>query len=150
MRALEEQEDLGFYLELTIDTLAKTIWGEARKYDLDMKRGVCSVILNRLQISESKLQGHWWGNNIIQICQKPYQFECWNRSTPEYQNLKNVTEDDYVYKACRQIAVQAVQGHHIDVTSGCTHYHHALTSPYWASRETPKVIIGSHKFYKLT
>lgn len=148
MNLVQEQIDPNYNLEVSIDTLARTIWGEAREHDLDFKKGVACVIMNRLQHSEEN-GGYWWGNSISQVCQKPYQYQCWNRSSVTYQNLVSISKDDFTFKFCHDLAIQAVQGKLPDITKGSTHYHHTLEMPFWAKRERPRVILGSHKFYRI-
>ncbi|PCJ98659.1 MAG: hydrolase [Zetaproteobacteria bacterium] len=137
-----------FYDEITADVLARTLWGEARGEGAEGMKAVACVILNRAAIAQKKGK-FWWGNNIIQICQKPYQFSCWNRSDPNFQKLQLVDEGDlYFVTACR-IANRALAGVLKDNTLGATHYHAASIAPYWAKGKTPSSVVGVHKFYDL-
>lgn len=144
-RATTEQE---YYRELEIDVLARTIFGEARGESMAGMEAVACVVLNRARISEAKGR-YWWGNGIIGVCQKPYQFSCWNRNDPSYQRLINVREDNIHFATCLRIARRAVIGALKDVTKGATHYHADYVDPYWARGEEPVTIIGKHLFYKL-
>ena len=74
-----------FLKNLEVDVLARTIWGEARGEGKEGMEAVASVILNRTEIAK-RLDGYWWGNTIIQVCQKPYQFSCWNKLDPNFKN----------------------------------------------------------------
>ena len=137
-----------FYRELEIDTLARTLWGEARgEGDLGME-AVANVIRNRVKVAQDH-GTYWWGNNIIQVCQKPYQFSCWNRSDPSFQKLQAVDAKNLYFATALRIARRAVIDRLEDHTNGATHYHADYVSPYWAKGETPTVIIGHHIFYKL-
>ncbi len=138
-----------FYDEITVDVLARTLWGEARGEGEGGMEAVANVILNREKIAQKKGK-FWWGNNIIQICQKPYQFSCWNRSDPNFQKLQSVDKSDLYFATALRIANRAVAGVLTDVTSGATHYHASSITPYWAKGQTPITIIGAHKFYRLT
>ncbi|MGB0719257.1 MAG: cell wall hydrolase [Bdellovibrionales bacterium] len=138
-----------FYRELEIDTLARTMWGEARgEGDLGLQ-AVANVVLNRVKVATEKGGKYWWGNNIIQVCQKPYQFSCWNRSDPSFKKLQAVDESNLYFATCLRIARRAVIGALDDPTGGATHYHADYVAPYWAKGETPTIIIGRHIFYKM-
>lgn len=144
-KATTEQE---YYRELEIDVLARTIFGEARGEPIEGMEAVACVVLNRVRISEEKGR-YWWGNGIIGVCQKPYQFSCWNRNDPSYQRLINVREDNIYFASALRIARRAVIGALKDVTKGATHYHADYVDPYWARGEVPIKTIGRHLFYKL-
>jgi spore germination cell wall hydrolase CwlJ-like protein len=92
---------------------------------------------------------YWWGNNIIGVCQKPYQFSCWNKNDPSYHRLINVSDKNIHFATSLRIARRAVIGALKDNTYGATHYHADYVSPYWAKGEKPVKIIGRHLFYKL-
>lgn len=139
----------GFYDELTIDVFARTIWGEARGEGPNGMEAVADVILNRVKAAQDR-GGYWWGDNIISVCQKPYQFSCWNRSDSNYKLLQAVTEkSDIYYATAIRVARRAVAGTLDDITGGATHYHAQGILPDWASGQTPTATIGHHIFYKL-
>lgn len=137
-----------FYDDLVVDTLARTLWGEARGEGPQGMEAVACVILNRVHVAQAK-GGYWWGSDIISVCQKPYQFSCWNRSDPNYKQLQAVTEKDIHYATAVRIARRAVAETLADTTGGATHYHAKYVSPDWASGQKPTAIIGNHIFYKL-
>ncbi len=137
-----------FYKKLEIDTLARTLWGEARGEGSKGMQAVANVIINRRDISR-KLGSYWWGNDIINICQKPYQFSCWNRSDPNYPKLMNVTEKDIQFQNAIQLSKRALSGTLDDITKGSTHYHAKSVTPFWAKKETPLLTLKNHKFYRL-
>jgi len=96
------------------------------------------------------LEDYYAGNNIIQVCQKPYQFSCWNRSDPNFKKLQAVTDKNLHFATCLRIARRAVIGAlKEDVTKGATHYHADYVSPYWAKNEKPLTTIVDHIFYRL-
>lgn len=138
-----------FYDDLVIDTLARTLWGEARGEGPQGMEAVASVILNRVKTAQAKGGSYWWGNDIISVCQKPYQFSCWNRSDPNYRVLQAVTEKDLHYATALRIARRAVAGVLSDSTGGADHYHAKYVSPDWARGQTPTTTIRNHIFYKL-
>ena len=85
----EETEAKEFYDDMTINIFARTLWGEARSEGVEGIEAVASVILNRVRVAKL-FNGYWWGNDIIQVCQKPYQFSCWLKSDPQYQRVVSV------------------------------------------------------------
>ena len=146
----QSQNAREFYNEMAADVLARTMWGEARGQGDEGLAAVAHVVLNRVKIAEQR-GGYWWGGDIIQVCQKPYQFSCWNRSDPNFQKLQNVDKRDKHFATCLRLARRAVigtLGH--DITNGATHYHADYVQPYWAKGEEPLVVIGNHLFYRLS
>ncbi len=141
-------ESARFYKEMEIDVLARTLWGEARGEGVQGLEAVAAVVLNRVAYAEDRA-GYWWGNDIISVCQKPYQFSCWNRSDPSYLKLQQVTADDAYFATALRVARRAAAGTLSDPTGGATHYHADYVSPYWAKGHTPTVTIGRHIFYRL-
>lgn len=138
-----------FYRALEIDVLARTLWGEARGEGLRGLEGVAAVVLNRVNVAERHGGRFWWGNTIIQVCQKPYQFSCWNRSDPSYRKLIAVGQDNAHFRAAMNVAKRACDGALPDPTFGATHYHADYVAPHWAKGQTPTAIIGHHIFYRL-
>ncbi len=136
------------YSEMEIDVFARTIWGEARGEGMAGMQAVACVILNRVEAAR-KLGGYWWGNNILQVCQKPYQFSCWNKTDANYQKLISVDETDMYFATARRVARRAMLGFLKDETRGATHYHTRNVAPDWAKGKTPTAVIGRHYFYKL-
>ena len=137
-----------FYRELEIDVLARTLWGEARGEGAVGMKAVACVILNRVKIAQAR-GSYWWGNNIIQVAQKPYQFSCWNRSDPNFRKLQAVDDGDLVFATALRIARRAAAGTLSDITDGSTHYHAAGITPYWTKNEKPVMTLGRHIFFRL-
>lgn len=143
------QKQKEYYQELEIDVLARTIFGEARGEPVEGMEAVANVVLNRAKISEARGGRYWWGVGIIGVCQKPYQFSCWNKGDPSYHRLINVTNKNIHFATAIRVARRAAIGVLKDNTSGATHYHADYVSPYWAKGEKPVKTIGRHIFYKL-
>ena len=59
----------------TIETLARTIWAEARSGGAAAMTHVANVICNRAAFPR------WWGRDIASVCLAPEQFSCWNPRT---------------------------------------------------------------------
>ena len=137
-----------FYDDITRDVLARTLWGEARGEGARGMIGVANVVLNRVKVAQEKGK-FWWGNNIIQVCQKPYQFSCWNRSDPNFKKLQNIGIEDKHFAKAMEIAGLAIAEQLEDLTRGSTHYHAKEIKPYWSRAKEPIAVIGSHIFYRL-
>jgi spore germination cell wall hydrolase CwlJ-like protein len=137
------------YKEMEVDTMARTMWGEARGQGSLGLQAVACVILNRVRIARER-GDMWWGNTIIQVCQKPYQFSCWNKSDPNYKKLLAVGVDNPYFATCLRLARYAVYARLDDPTHGADHYHAAGIMPFWAQHEKPVAVIGDHIFYRLT
>lgn len=99
-----------FYRALEIDVLARTLWGEARGQGHIGMEAVASVVLNRVKVAQGHGGKYWWGGNIIQVCQKPYQFSCWNRSDPNFQKLQAIDDKNLYFASALRIARRAVAG----------------------------------------
>lgn len=144
-----DKNALDFYRELETDVLARTLWGEARGEGDQGMSAIACVVLNRVRVAEEKGR-YWWGNNIIQVCQKPYQFSCWNRSDPNFQKLQSLDSTDYTFATALRIARRAVAQCLLDVTNGATHYHaDSIEKPYWTRGQEPRATIGHHIFYRI-
>ena len=63
------------------DILARTLWGEARGEGPAGQIAVAWTIRNRVFDGKEK---SWWGEGYAGVCQKPWQFSCWNRNSSDY------------------------------------------------------------------
>ena len=133
--------------QLEIDILARTLWGEARGEGAEGMEAVANVILNRVALAREK-GGYWWGDNVIEVCQQPYQFSCWNKDDPNREKLINLDENNVYFVTAKRIATRAVLGFLGDKTKGATHYHARSVMPYWARSLVKIAAIGNHIFYK--
>ncbi len=148
-RLSKDKKAQNFYDAMQIDVLARTLWGEARGEGAQGMEAVAGTVLNRVKVAEEKGGKFWWGGNIIQVCQKPYQFSAWNRSDPNFKKLQSVDEGDAPFAKALKIAKRAVAGKLDDPTRDATHYHTKSISPYWSKQEKPTTIIGNHIFYRI-
>lgn len=131
--------------ENELDILARTLWGEARGEGLAGMIAVGHVIQNRAK------RPAWWGKDIISVCQKPWQFSCWNRDDPNYQFLSGLKPiPSAEFEKARQAASSVLEGKQIDPTGGATHYYakSMKTPPRWTKGAKPTVTIGNHRFFK--
>lgn len=124
-----------------IDTLARTLWGEARGEGVRGMQAVANVITNRVN------RGGWYGATYQEVCLKPYQFSCWLDTDPNYNKLLNVTTKDSQFAQAVQIAKKAYNGELDDITGGAINYHAKSASPYWAKTMSKTATIGNHIFY---
>lgn len=135
--------------ETAIDTLARTLWGEAFSDPVRGKEAIAAVILNRVKASRARFGCDWWGGTVVEACLAGDQFSCWHRSAVARRDLMQVRVTDPVFATCRRIAARAVRGALVDPTYGATHYHRLGETPPWAVRNDPTVVIGRKKFYNL-
>ncbi|MCB1558080.1 MAG: cell wall hydrolase [Alphaproteobacteria bacterium] len=136
------------HVEMEVDILARTLWGEARGEGKAGMEAVAMVILNRAEIARAA-GGYWWGNSVIEVCRKPYQFSCWNKSDPNMPKLLSVGLDNPYFSTAVRVARRALLGFLSDPTKGATHYHARSVQPYWAKGQKPVAVIGRHIFYRL-
>lgn len=135
-----------------IDTLARTLWGEARGELYGGRVAVGCVVRNRVELDlHGDDKPDWWGEGYVEVCLKPFQFSCWNADDPNRSKLLAVTEGDAVFAECLVIARQVIGGDLPDVTLGATHYHRVgLDYPKsWGKPRRPMIQIGRHLFYNL-
>ncbi|WP_448192704.1 cell wall hydrolase [Azospirillum sp. sgz301742] len=133
-------------VETAVDTLARTLWGEARGEPVRGIEAVAAVVVNRVRAAERR-GGFWWGDSVVAVCCKPFQFSCWNAQDPSRAKLLAVTAADPVFATCLRVARRAVAGLLDDPTGGATHYHVLGQHPDWAAGRCPSAEIGLHVFY---
>ena len=134
--------------KMEIDVLARTLWGEARGEGDEGMKAVACVVMNRIKIAQENKDKYWWGGTIIDVCQKPYQFSCWNYNDPNREKLLSVNDTDLYFATARRIAQRGLLGFLPDITEGATHYHTAGISPYWTRKMNVSAMIGNHIFYR--
>lgn len=135
-----------------IEVLAKTMYGEARGEVAKVNGGLASLIAVGNVIMNRVRENTWYGDSVSDVCQKPWQFSCWNENDPNRIKLLNLrANDNEIYNECLVIASQLVEGRVIDLTKGSNHYHvkSMLRKPRWSKGKKPVFRIGSHVFYKL-
>jgi spore germination cell wall hydrolase CwlJ-like protein len=130
------------------DILARTLWGEARGESLVGQIAVAWTIRNRVNDGKAK---SWWGEGYAGVCQKPYQFSCWNKTDPNYQFLIGVKQIPFRELAQARIAAdQVIDGKVPDCTGGATHYYATTMpkAPDWAAKAKQTLKLGRHVFFK--
>jgi spore germination cell wall hydrolase CwlJ-like protein len=130
------------------DILARTLWGEARGESLAGQIAVAWTIRNR--VNDGKIKS-WWGEGYAGVCQKPYQFSCWNRSDPNYASLSGAKQIPFRELAQARIAAdQVIDGKVSDPTDGATHYYATTMpkAPAWTVGAQRTLTLGRHVFFK--
>lgn len=130
--------------ESDIDTLARTIYGEARGEGQQGMIAIANVVMNRVNSGIT-----WWGDDIESVCKKPWQFSCWNKNDP---NLKVITDIQAgtIFEMCKEIAEDAIDGMLSDNTYGATSYYAKSmpAPPRWAAGKTVCATVGNQLFFK--
>lgn len=122
------------------EIMAKTIFGEARGETEEGQIAVACCILNRFNSKK------WFSaRTIAGVCQKPWQFSCWNKNDPNAQIIAKLSYP--TYSKYFPIIKQALER---DVTKGATHYYAPaiVRCPDWAVGKQPCAKIGHHLFFK--
>ncbi len=91
------------------------------------------------------------GEGYAGVCQKPYQFSCWNRSDPNFAYLSGAKPIPFRELAQARIAAdQVIDGKVPDPTGGATHYYASAMkkAPAWAVKAKQTGVIGGHVFFK--
>ena len=128
-------------------TLARTMWAEARGLGESLD-AVAHVVLNRVDCH------NYFGNSVVGVCTKPWQFSCWNRNDPNLPKLLKVDSRDARFAQALAIAtglLAADPGQRVrdDPTVGATHYYawRLVPPPKWARGLAPCVRLGGHDFF---
>lgn len=130
------------------DILARTLWGEARGESTAGQIAVAWTVRNRVEDGKA---ASWWGEGYAGVCQKPYQFSCWNKSDPNYVFLIGIKQIPFRELAQARIAAdQVIDGKVPDPTAGATHYYATAMpkAPTWTKGAKQTMKIGGHAFFK--
>jgi len=129
-----------------IDSLARTIWGEARNQSVRCQEAVACVVMNRLNAPADNGAVEW-GGSIAEICLAPPPFDCWNMEQTYALTELCPSKKEPVFEQCLRIARRAIAGTLKDCTNRATHFHADHISPRWASGHIPSAWIGTFLFY---
>lgn len=133
-----------------VETVARTLWAEARGEGRHGMYAVACVIRNRVRHPRIR----WWGTGWEGVCRKPWQFSCWNKNDPNYPVLVSRDgPDDRTALVARELAALFVfpaEGQEPkDITGGSDAYHAVgLKPPHWTKGCIPQQI-GRHLFYRV-
>jgi len=123
------------------DTMARTVWGEARGEGEPGMVAVAWVIRNRL----SRLRR--FGATLAQVCRQPWAFSAWNQGDPNRSQLLAVTDADPQFRQAQQIVSDVLADRVADPTMGSQFYLVTGTAADWAIDHAPVVEIGRHSFF---
>ena len=137
-----------------IDTLARTLWGEARGEGLGGMMAVAQVVINRAKVAEAFQEKHgkmhplFGSGSLITACTMPKQFSCWNKDDRNRGKMEKLTWDTPELVPCVDAAwAAAKQRDWPDITKGALHYHTRDVSPPWSQGLTPCYEVGNHVFF---
>jgi spore germination cell wall hydrolase CwlJ-like protein len=126
-----------------VDVLARTLFGEDDTDEATLE-AVASVIMNRAD------HPRWWGDDVISVCTKPYQFSCWLPG-PDRIRLLNATPANPVFALATAVAQRAIAGTLADSTRGSDSYYAVtmVVPPAWATPERFRVQISRQRYYRV-
>ncbi|GAN68277.1 cell wall hydrolase [Acetobacter orleanensis] len=128
----------------TVDTAARTAWGEARGEGPHGMQAVLNVIGNRAA------QPGWWGHDIASVCTAPAQFSCWNKQDPNRTLLLHVAHTNAQFQQAYALASQLCSQTLSDLTGGADHYYDWRgVKPEWVQNKFFTKTIGHHAFYRI-
>lgn len=130
------------------DIVARTLWGEARGESVAGQIAVAWTVRNRVFDGKPK---SWWGEGYAGVCQKPYQFSCWNKNDPNYAYLNGSKQIPFrEFAQAQLVADQVLTGKVLDPTGGATHYYATtmIKAPAWAAKAKQTLKLGHHVFFK--
>lgn len=125
------------------DVLIRTLFGEAGNESDAGQIAVVHVIRNRLLRGPASR----FGGTPAGVCQKPWQFSCWNPGDPMRARLDALTRGSATYERLGAIVDRAWQMP--DSVGGADHYAaNYIARPSWAAPPAKMVKqIGVHQFY---
>jgi N-acetylmuramoyl-L-alanine amidase len=131
-----------------IETMARTIWGEARGEPFAGKLAVGCVVMNRARAKGR----NGWPESTEKVCRQRRQFSCWNEDDPNRTKILLVGLDNPAFRDSLLAAMKAYVGGE-DPTHGADHYLTANLArsapPPWFDADKVTASIGSHLFLKL-
>ena len=128
-----------------LDTVARTLWGEARGEGLAGMIAVANVIANRVA------NPGWWGKTWVEVCRKKWQFSCWLPSDPTHGPMLRADRRNPAFRVAMGVAQRVINGVLSDTTAGADHYYNpkSVPEPKWARGRKPVAVIGAHVFYRI-
>ena len=133
-----------------LDTMARTVWGEARGEELLGQAAVAWTIINRVRAAR-KDRAHfgWWGDAVADVCLAPSQFSCWLKTDPNLEKLRAAHIGQPSFARAFGICALVVAGDVADPTNGSTHYYaDSIPPPAWTVVMQPRARIGAHSFFR--
>jgi N-acetylmuramoyl-L-alanine amidase len=136
-----------------METMARSIWGEARGESEEGQAAVAWVMRNRVRAARAFIarQGRahplFGDGTLAGACRAPRQFSAWNPGDANAAKLLRVGFDDAAFCRAFAVACRVWGGLIADPTDGATHYHRHDIEPVWAKGMKPTALIGAHMFY---
>lgn len=128
-----------------LDTITRTVLGEAMPNDPSGQAAVAWVIQNRANSgsfpSDPASVATQGNSNGI------HQFSAWNTSANEGNNLVNIPATDPRYQQVAAVVRGVFDGSVPDPTNGATYYHTPAVNPTWDNTMTQTAQLGGHIFY---
>lgn len=130
------------------ETLARTVYGEARGLNEEEQRRVIGAILNRAA------DGHGGQTTVAGVCRAPKQFSCWNSNDPNYKQIgpNGVIRDpaamQRIYDLVGNIFSEIADGSYQDLSGGARYYHTPGVNPPWNRNMVVTVRSGNHIFFR--
>ena len=123
----------------TLETVALTIWGEARSESYAGKSAVASTIWNR---ANGKVV------NFKAVCLSRKQYSCWRKRvfTQTLPDLKKPL-DRSAWRDCVTLASLMIDGSFLPDLNA-RHYHEASIKPYWSINMRMIASVDNHVFYR--
>lgn len=127
-----------------VDTLARTLFGEARGEKRAGMEAVAWVVLNRARRGPPRFQA-----TISEVCKAPYQFTCWSKSDPNARICAAADESNPSFLLALNVATAVLGGMVPDPVGGADHYHVTKmpNPPAWANKMRLVKRIGAHSFF---
>ena len=127
------------------DSIALTIYGEARGEGFRGRLAVACVLRNRLKAQR-------WGLSYFSVCHYPKQFSCWNVTDPNRAKLlalEGQPATDPILLECYTLADVLLNESTIKTLSDATHYYaDSIAPPKWAATGDLVASINHHKFFE--
>ena len=122
------------YADMTAEeTIASTLWLEARGEGKEGIKAVASVIANRSKKS---------GKTMAYECLKEKQFSCWNGRARVVPSKAKGKMWDY----CKSVARDMVRGNFKPTIKATHYYNFHICNPKWGAKMRNTIIIGNHRF----
>ncbi|MBQ0946388.1 cell wall hydrolase [Ideonella sp. 4Y16] len=129
-----------------LDILARTIWGEARGGNKELREAIAAVVANRANLASTAGRSVL-GETVEEVCLKAWQFPAWTPGNPNRGPMIAVDERDPIFIESRDIARRLLAGELVDRVSGATHFHFEGIQPAWARGHQPVARIDKLLFY---
>ncbi len=129
-----------------IETLARTLWAEARGEGYPGMLAVAWVVRNRVEDRRR------WPNSYAGVCRQKWQFSCWNPSDPNLLKLQAVGLETEAFRDALTGSISVMVGDVADMTGGANHYLNPAALPAlpgWYRAELVTATIGRHRFLRL-